>query len=359
MDHIANSPFQKEKSLYKAIGTELAIIVICNKYWQKCLRFTSVFIFFLTVSHAISAQQLPLFSQYSFNAFLLNPAVAGAEGYTAINLTNREQWLGVEGAPQTGVVSVQTRIMKRKYIETDASVRRRYLRPLHSGRVGLGACIYYDRAGLIDQTGAQFTYAYHIAKTKSQFSIGLTFCMLQFRVNTNELVSVNPQNDLLTNRKLLVYIPDFNIGAYYTDQNKFLGLSILQLAEGFANFGNYNRKDFIIYRHFYLTGGYKIELNEQTILEPSFYFKTSEEWRMQMDATLKLIYDNRCWIGMACRTGTTFIASVGLRIDRLHLGYAFDYSPSGLLNNSYGSHELMVALKLGDNVRRYRWMERY
>src|ERR1035437_10109597 len=72
----------------------------------------------------LKAQQLPLYSQYSFNAFLLNPAVAGAEGYTAINLTSREQWLGIEDAPRTYALSLQTRIMKNS--ATNAPVRKKY-----------------------------------------------------------------------------------------------------------------------------------------------------------------------------------------------------------------------------------------
>ena len=41
------------------------------------------------------SQQLPLYSQYMMNKFLLNPAVAGSEGYTAFNITAREQWIGI------------------------------------------------------------------------------------------------------------------------------------------------------------------------------------------------------------------------------------------------------------------------
>jgi len=45
-------------------------------------------------------QQLPVYSQYMMNKFLINPAVAGSEGYTAFNLTSRKQWLGIKDAPQ-------------------------------------------------------------------------------------------------------------------------------------------------------------------------------------------------------------------------------------------------------------------
>ena len=37
------------------------------------------------------AQQVSLYSQYLLNSFLLNPAIAGADGLTAVNLTTRQQ----------------------------------------------------------------------------------------------------------------------------------------------------------------------------------------------------------------------------------------------------------------------------
>ena len=70
------------------------------------------------------AQQVPLYSQYMMNGFLLNPAVAGSEGYTAINLTAREQWLGLKDAPKTHAVSGQTRILKNSYISKGSNIRK-------------------------------------------------------------------------------------------------------------------------------------------------------------------------------------------------------------------------------------------
>jgi type IX secretion system PorP/SprF family membrane protein len=306
----------------------------------------------------IHAQQLPLYSQYSFNAFLLNPAVAGAEGYTSVNLTAREQWMGVEGAPRTFGLSVQTRLMKRDFIEKDAPIKKRHGHPLRSGRIGLGLYIYNDQAGLINQTGMHFTYAYHIHTNKSQLSLGITFSLLQYMINTKDLNLFDKSDDQINSDRLLVYIPDFNIGAYYTDEHKYLGLSILQIANSPLKISNYSNKDFQIYRHFYLTSGYKFELDEVTMLEPSIYLKTTQEFLLQMDATIKYIYNKKFWVGFGYRTGYTFIGSLGVCINRFYAGYSYDYNPKGL-NITSSSHELMLTLKLGDNVRRYKWIERY
>lgn len=67
----------------------------------------------------LDAQQLPIYSQYLFNKYLINPAVAGADGYTSLNLTTRQQWTGYQGAPQTYSLSYNGRLLKQKYLIRD------------------------------------------------------------------------------------------------------------------------------------------------------------------------------------------------------------------------------------------------
>src|SRR4030066_64637 len=81
-------------------------------------------------------QQMPLYSQYMMNGYLINPAIAGSDGYTSFNLTAREQWLGFQNAPQTRSFSGQTRLLRRSYVIKGNSVNNRQLKPSTKGRVG-------------------------------------------------------------------------------------------------------------------------------------------------------------------------------------------------------------------------------
>jgi hypothetical protein len=67
------------------------------------------FILLFLIGNLALGQQLPLYSQYLYNKFLINPAVAGSDGYTSFNLTAREQWIGFSGAPRTVSFSMQTK----------------------------------------------------------------------------------------------------------------------------------------------------------------------------------------------------------------------------------------------------------
>ena len=56
---------------------------------------------------------LPLYSQYLYNKFLINPAHAGSDGYTSLNLTVREQWVGYAGAPRTCLLKLADKDLKK------------------------------------------------------------------------------------------------------------------------------------------------------------------------------------------------------------------------------------------------------
>jgi hypothetical protein len=49
----------------------------------------------------------------------------------------------------------------------------------------------------------------------------------------------------------------------------------------------------------------------------------------------------------------------GVKVDKFYFGYAFDFTFSSIMAHSYGTHEIMIAMKLGDSARRFRWLQRF
>ena len=120
-----------------------------------------LFLFVLSVAGQVSfSQQLPLYSQYLYNKFLINPAHAGSDGYTSYNITAREQWIGYSGAPRTYSLSCQTRILKKTYRINQNIFSKTVYRSRTTGRVGFGGYIFSDRNGLVQRTGFQPSYTY-------------------------------------------------------------------------------------------------------------------------------------------------------------------------------------------------------
>ena len=319
-----------------------------------------VVILFLIFTAGIKAQQLPLYSQYMFNRFLINPAVAGSDGYTSFNLTAREQWIGVNNSPKTHSLSYQTRILKKSYIIKSTSVKRKIYKPSTRGRVGVGGFIFDDRNGMVSRTGFQLTYAYHIWMDETQLSFGLSGTAFQFRINDEELTFFDQSEPLLTGdlRKAL-FVPDANFGVYLLNSSYHFGFSVDQLFQSYLKIGNAGLSDYRMLRHYYLSGGYIFPLQNEFFLEPSVLIKTTEELLYQIDFNAKLQYKSDYWVGLSYRTAGAVILFAGIKLDKFYFGYAFDYTLSSIMKHSLGSHEFMMAVKFGDSARRFRWLDRY
>lgn len=316
-------------------------------------------ILFLSISSVVG-QQEPIFSQYTMNQFLINPAFAGSEGYTSFNLTARQQWMGFDNAPMTQAISGQMRITKTSYVSKSRSVRKRNKRKRPSGRIGVGGYIYNDQNGPIGRTGIEGTYSYHLQVNDGQLSLGLSISAYQFRVNADELDFKNDADPLLEKARESMYIPDGSFGVYYTYFPFYIGLSAKNLFQASIKFGADNSfADYQQVRHYYLMTGYKYDMGNNFEIEPSVLLKTTEAFNLQADATVKGYYKRDYWLGFSYRTGNAFITMVGIKVGKMYLGYAFDYSLNDIQRISYGSHEIMIGIKLGDNTSRYRWLNRF
>jgi hypothetical protein len=91
---------------------------------MRYIKFILPALIFL-VARPVLAQQVPMYSQYTMNGFLVNPSLAGRDGYTSANLTVRNQWIGMTGSPATFAASFQTRLLKDSHISESTRLRRK------------------------------------------------------------------------------------------------------------------------------------------------------------------------------------------------------------------------------------------
>jgi type IX secretion system PorP/SprF family membrane protein len=325
------------------------------------VRRTAFILSLLLICNISSGQQLPLYSQYLYNKFLINPAVAGSDGYTSINLTAREQWVGYSGAPRTFSFSMQTRMLKKGYTVKQTLFRRSAYRPKTDGKVGLGGYVFSDKNGLIHRTGFQLSYAYHMwLQNSTQFSMGLALTGYHFKINENEINFEDPNEPWLNNDlRRGIFVPDATFGMYLLNAKYCLGFSAEQLFEAAAKIGDYAYKNFTMSRQFNLFGSYDFSSGSRGIIQPSFLLKMSEEYKPQADIGVTYLYGQDFWTGLAYRTSGAVIANVGFKYQNMYFGYAFDFTLQEIQTITYGTHEITVAVKFGDNSRKYRWLDRY
>jgi len=311
------------------------------------------------------AQQIPMYSQYIMNGFLVNPSFAGRDGYTTVTLTTREQWVGLAYSPSTYALSFQTRLLKDSYISRSTSVRKKSVKPTKGGNVGLGGYIFNDSNGLIRRTGGQFCYAYHIAMGQTMgypnnLSFGLSLTAYQYYISDDG--SFYDMNDpLLNSYDRSVFVPDFNFGVTWTTATYYAGFAMTNLFRGSLMIADTSTVDRTELGHFFLTGGYKFEISRDWTIEPSAFIKSSDMLlnSIQMDLTARVYYMKDYWAGVSWRTGDAIIAMAGLKYDRFYFAYAVDFTLTDIRRQSYGTHEITLAVKFGESARRYRWINAY
>jgi type IX secretion system PorP/SprF family membrane protein len=322
----------------------------------------TIFILFLLLTGQLTfGQQLPLYSQYLYNKFLINPAVAGSDGYTSVSLTAREQWVGYSGAPRTVSFSWQTRMLKRSYILKQTRVKKEVFRPKSDGKVGFGGYVFSDKNGLIQRTGIQVSYAYHMwLENSTQLSMGLSLTGYHYKINDKEINFEDPNEPWLNNDlRRGMFVPDATFGIYLLNKKYSFGFSADQLFEASAKISTKAYKDFKMSRQYYMFGSYDFSKGSSTVIQPAFLLMMSEQFKPQADIGVTYILNQDFWAGLAFRTSGAIISNIGVKYQNIFIGYAFDFTLQEIQRVTYGTHEITFALKFGDNTRRYRWLDRY
>ncbi|HBF87541.1 MAG TPA: hypothetical protein DDX39_02775 [Bacteroidales bacterium] len=278
------------------------------------------------------AQQLPMYSQYMMNGFLLNPAMAGSFDYSPIRITARTQWTGIELAPQTFAISGHTLMNNKK--------------------VGLGGYIYSDDFGPATRTGIQGSFAYHLTvdRFNSKLSFGLSMSGYQYVLHEDLLNLIDDNDPSISYGKEVRFLPDATFGTYLYNSQYFVGFAATQLFEFKVDIGDGTTDENKMVRHMYLTAGYKFNLGEKMELEPSFLMKMAKSAPMQFDFNLKAYYQKNYWFGISYRTKDAAIAMLGVKVEQYYIGYAFDYSLSNIRSYNNGTHEIILGINLGEGA---------
>jgi type IX secretion system PorP/SprF family membrane protein len=323
-------------------------------------------ILFVLLAISMEAQQLPIYSQYLYNKFLINPALAGSDGFTSLNVTARDQWVGYSGAPRTYSISWQTRFLIKGHEIKENLLNKKVYKPKTDGRVGFGFYVFSDHNGLIQRTGFSTAYSYHIwLRNYTQVSMGLALTGYYYQANVTSADFENPNEPWLAdNLRRGIFVPNADFGVYVLNPKFDIGLSAQQLFGSTIIVGGNNK--YQIYRQYNLFATYNFKAGERSILQPSMLSKITDEMKPQTDIGCTYIYDQAFWAGVAYRTSGAVITNVMFRYVpnkaekiSMYFGYAYDFTSNMIQSATYGTHEITVAVKFGDSSRRYRWLDRY
>ncbi len=274
------------------------------------------------------AQQLPQYSQYMLNDFVLNPAIAGRNNYWEAKSNNRYQWVGIPDAPRTYMLSMQG--------------------PFKSLKMGIGGTLYTDIVGPTRRTGINLSYAYHIKVSKNyKLSLGISGGIVQYAVDGSKITTHDPGDPILSANYQSAIAPDIGAGIYFYSKKLSVSLGLPQIYQANLKFfANQPTDQSKLAQHFYGLVTYKFNLGQDFILEPCVLVKYVAPVPVQVDGGLKLTYKNTVWIGANYRTNDAVSALLGYMFKNwLMVGYSYDYSITPIRKYNSGTHEVMLGIR--------------
>lgn len=282
------------------------------------------------VSLNVKSQQLPLYSQYMMNGFLLNPAIAGSVDLFPVNLTARQQWVGIKEAPSTQALSTHVLLANQT--------------------MGVGGYIFNDKFGPVSRMGIQGVFAYHLPLPgiDSKLGLGLAFKGFQYKIDQSQVITIDDSDPALSYAVESTFVPDADFGAYLYNEKYFVGLSATQLIQFKLKLGDNTNEQNKMIRHYFFTGGYKFDLGKDFQIEPSVLVKGTEKTPFQLDINAKTYYKKNYWLGVSYRTSNDIVAMIGLKVNKIYFGYAFDYTTTNIRKYSTGSHEIMIGFNINE-----------
>jgi len=285
---------------------------------SKCL-----FFLFLSSSLIGFAQQDPIYSQYMFNPFVINPAYAGTRNSMSAVILHRSQWVGIDGAPTTQTASIHA--------------------PVNKYKIAWGLNFAHDALGPMSNVMAGVTGAYHIKFRNSKLSFGLRAGIHNSTFNRNELNFKTDNDPYDVGGKVSAMIPNIDFGAYYYKTNFYLGLSATHLNGSKLNYDGFPDSANIYLRtHVMLASGYVFEISPKFVLKPSVLIKTVGS-RPNFDINVSALFYKRFWLGLSFRNKSSINLLLDVNVtDYLRIGYSYDILLNQLSNYSKGTHEIFI-----------------
>lgn len=284
-------------------------------------------VFYTITSHA---QQDAQYTQYMYNTIVVNPAYAGSRHAMSVFAMHRTQWVGLDGAPVTNSLSINT--------------------PFNESKVGLGLSFVNDKIGPSVENNIAVDFSYTIPVNYDyKLSFGLKASANLLDVDFTKLDYYPGSNPIFENNIDNKFSPNIGVGFYLHSDNSYIGISAPNLLETkhfdeSATSGNHIATEKINY---YLIAGYVFDLNPNLKLKPSMQIKGVQGAPLQVDVSANFMINEKFVAGLAYRWSAAMSAMVGFQASpSWFIGYGYDFETTELANYNSGSHEIFLRFEL-------------
>jgi type IX secretion system PorP/SprF family membrane protein len=328
------------------------------------MKKTTTILFCLLLFTSAFAQQKPHYTQYILNNYILNPALSGIENYTDLKISGRDQWSGLNGAPQTFYLSIHAPIGKQDYKTTATSYSvpgenprgNQYWQNYEASAPhhGVGLSIVNDKTGNISRFNANVSYAYHLGLSPTMnLAAGFAAGIGKISYDRSKATPTSGADPVLGNNNAIFtkISPDLSAGLWLYTGDYFVGVSAQQIIPQKLQTNSADNNEGKLLPHFFATAGYRFLLSEDINAIPSFMLKyiPGSPTPPQADVNIKLQYRDLLWVGGSYRVDNGFAAMLGLNVgNTFNIGYAYDFTVTPINTASHGTHEVIIGFLLGN-----------
>ncbi len=285
-------------------------------------------ILLIVVAGWANAQQTPVYSQYILHDYLINPAIVGTRDFYDAKFHHRNQWVGIDEAPRTTVLSANG--------------------PLKNRKMGIGGYYMNDRAGHIQQNGLYGTYSYIAQLEGVKLSFGLSVGIQSYTVDGTKLNLNESGDQVLSSGLQRSWVPDGTFGMMFYNDRLRVGFSINQLfGSSLTFFRDGNVATGNLTQHFNLHGSYLLGQEESDLnFVPYLLLKYVSPTPMQFDVGAQAIYKKNYWLGAAYRSDDAVSIMFGLLFrNNLSFGYSYDVITSDISARARTTHEIVLGIR--------------
>nr|WP_262708065.1 type IX secretion system membrane protein PorP/SprF [Allomuricauda hymeniacidonis] len=291
----------------------------------------SLFFCFCTM---LWGQQDAQYTQYMYNTVSVNPGYAGSRGHLSVAALYRNQWLGLDGAPETQTLNLHT--------------------PLGYRGVGLGVSIVNDKIGPTSETYFDVDFSYTIQTSfdaRLSFGLKASAHMLDIRFSELDEFEIDPQLQAQQDIRNQ-FSPNIGAGIYYHTERFYAGFSAPRIleTEHFDESSISTAKEQI---NWYLIGGYVWDLNPFLKFKPTVLTKVVQGAPLQVDLSANFMFNEKFIGGVAYRWDAAFSGLFGFRVsDEMFIGLAYDREITDLGATTFndGSFEVIVRYDFIRNI---------
>lgn len=292
-----------------------------------------VIITLLSCSLCLQAQQDVLYTQFMFNKLAYNPGYAGDFDSPELVAVYRNQWMGLEGAPNTQIISYNQRIL--------------------NNRVGLGGNLSRTSIGISSSLTLDITYAYRVPFKRGILSFGLQPSVRLLRQNWADprIRAIDQNDNSIPVEPGSKYLPNMGAGIYYHSHKRwYAGFAVPRLVGNNIDFSDFGVDISREVQHINAMAGMEFKLSKDVSLTPQTLLRYAFNAPFDADVNVSVLLRRKFYLGATYRVGgdtngagESVDAMLGLQAtDNLFMCLSYDIGFTRLRKFNNGSLEATV-----------------